>query len=470
MVIIGIDVDEEIMKTYNDRYLEDVRDTMGGDIIKYIDDYLYKMDIVDFDDMMALYLSSIGGETLNLLNQACMQHPLPGSPFCPYGGTRYNRAREDGCARINLGSISPNFLYRFGETVDMRVNTMHISPSGFSKNFFINLFMNRKTGFISGIGIPNTKVQSPTESGYIGNIVTQNNVPTTRFGLAKKYCSGIIAVPEYSYISNLRNSSHSAGMENDILEILDGGVFNRSMAAGDFHFYSYHTLWGATQPGTRFNLAVGMGRRLNFINTIPDQAMEERYKHAQLKAYTDTIDQGVLLMIRGYLYKIWTTQNVAKVEFGQEYVDWKVGKEKLKHTEYNLFDNVAAGYNFVLNYVQGSPPILKVEMDNRLRHLLERLYRSRMFLLNASNLEWGMFDELLPSTPLSIYDATRLVQSRQYLSWADGLKRLKMAVEEGYYGSFVVENGNGAKIPVVYKRQEYKSSEDAQTAFHHPQK
>ncbi len=463
-MIRGFEIDPYIEKVFTPQQLEDVKQSMGSDIIDYISEYLSELELVDYDLFLPFYLSSIGAHTLNLLNRACVVHGNPQS-FCPLMGDE-----QLGCARrrkdMDLGSMSPNFFYRFGEIPDLRVHTMHVAPSGYSKNFFISLFFNRETGFLEKIGLPHTRLHNVTEAGYVGTMAFPNGKqekdtpPTPVYGEAKKYCAGIIAVTEFSSITSLKGTTHSGGIENDMMEVLEEGNIVRSMARGEMFYYSYHTLWGATQPGKRFDLTAGLGRRLNFLVSVPDRETERRYKEAQLRSTKPKAQEGRLFMIRGYLYKVWTTKNVAGVHFSPEYNEWKMKKE-VKHTDLNLFDNVAMGYNFVMGNVSGDPPTLEVNMDSRLSRLLEELYRSRMLLLNEGYVEEHMYDLFIPDEPTEFYRAVRFLNSRQYLSLSEAVQNLKRAIDEGKFGSFEIVNKYNTKMTIVYRKEKYSNVAEA---------
>ncbi|MGC8654360.1 MAG: hypothetical protein ACP5US_10265 [Candidatus Kryptoniota bacterium] len=463
-MIRGYAIDPYIEKIFTPQQLEDVKQSMGKDIVDYISGYLSELELVDYDLFLSFYLSSIGAHTLNLLNRACVVHGVNES-FCPLIGNE-----ELGCARrrkeMDLGSMSPHFFYRFGELPDLRVHTMHVAPSGYSKNFFMSLFFNRETGFLEKIGLPHTRLHNVTEAGYVGTIGASNSkqekdapsVPI--YGEAKKYCAGIIAVSEFSSITSLRNTTHSGGIENDMMEVLEEGNIVRSMAKGELFYYSYHTLWGATQPGKRFDLTAGLGRRLNFLVSVPDKDMEQRYKEAQLKSTKPKVQEGELFVIRGYLYKVWTTKNVASVHFSPEYSEWKMKKE-VKHTDLNLFDNVAMGYNFILGNIYNDPPVLEVKLDDRLRHLLEELYRSRLMLLNEGYVEEHMYDLFIPEEPTEFYKAVRFLNSRQYLGLSEAVQNLRRAIDEGKFGSFDVVNKYNTKMTIVYRKENYRDVGEA---------
>lgn len=469
--IQGFTIGRDIQQKFPKSRLTDIKEAIGGDIIKFISDYLDKTSIVEYDIMLPLYISSIGGGIGNLLNQGCSVYNSAES-YCPLYGKE-----ELGCARFRLGSVSPHFLYRFGKVADLRVNTMHVAPPGYSKNFFIDLFLDEKTGFLSNIGIPAKKLQNPTEAGYSGTLygMDEDGNAGANYGYAKKYCAGILAVPEFSYITNLSGTEHSSNFVNDVMEIIEGGHFSRAMAKGSLDYYSYHTLWAATQPGPRFDMSAGLGRRLNFVVIIPDMEMEKRYKEVQEKGYTSRIDEDVLQVIRGYFYKLYQTNNIRQVFFTEEYKEWRNNMKVIRHTDYSLFDNVAFGYNFAVNYMdEGSGEgshVLYVKLDNRLRTLLKVLAASRSILSNESFTEWTMYDRVLgfhntkTPVPITKFNAIRTLQSRQYLPWKDAVRRLSMAIEEGYYGSFSYATKHNEEVTVIYKKSAFESAKEARLLF-----
>ena len=455
-------VDANLKKRFETTPLEDIKMAIGDDLLNYVSDYLDDLGVVNHQKIIPLYFSSLGAHIMNLLNVGCA---VDGGSFCPF-----YKHLDTGCGRYGRESKSPNFLTKFNMHQDLRAHIMYVAPSGYSKNFFMDMFMDPKYGFLVGTSLPFRKPKSLTEAAYTGTLgggdKDKRGEPV--YGLAKYYCSGILGITEFSSLTNMSDTTHSSNLMNFMLEGLETGEIDKFLGQGNIHYYTYHTLWGATQPGYRFDLSSGMGRRLNFHLFIPTKEEEKQYEEAQDQGYTVRPNETILTYIRGYIYKLWNTVNITGVRFSEEYEDWKRQHEVIRHTDYNLFDNIAMGYNFVVNYIpqySGEIGVLTVKLDQRLKSMLEDLVQARKMLTSESLVEWLMFLHEMDDQPMSMYQVIRQVQEKQLLTWSDAVQRMKMALDEGIFGQFKYEGKNGEHYPVVYKKSLYSNVQDAVVAW-----
>lgn len=446
--------DPNIERQFKSIPLEDIRSTIGGDIMKYVEEYMENLGIVNYSEIVPLYFSSIGAHILNMLNTGCAVDG--GGSHCEHYGNL-----SLGCGRYGKESKSPHFLTKFNMHQDLRAHLMYVAPTGYSKNFFMDMFMDSKYGFLVGTSLPYRKPKSLTEPAYTGTLGLKRE---TLYGIGKQYCSGILGITEFSSITNMEKTEHSSNLLNYLLEGLETGEIDKFLGQGNIHYYTYHTLWAATQPGYRFDMNSGMGRRLNFHLFIPNKEQEKQYQDAQEQGYVVRPNETVITQVRGYLYKLWNTVFVSKVEFSDEYNSWKKNHTVVRHTDYNLYDNIAMGYNFVVNYVpqySGDIGKLIVKLDDRLRNMLEDLAMSRKMLMSESLVEWEMFMKEMDNEPQSMYSIIRRVQEKQLLSWGDAQTRMRMALDEGIFGQFKWRGMQGEYYTVVYRRSDYKTVEEA---------
>jgi hypothetical protein len=456
-----LEADPNISRQFKDIPLEDIRSNIGGDILSYVEDYMEDLGVVNHSKIMPLYFASLGAHILNMLNTGCA---VDANSYCEHYG---NLAL--GCGRYGRESKSPYFLTKFNMHQDLRAHIMYVAPSGYSKNFFMDMFMDKKYGFLEGTALPYRKPKSLTEPAYTGTLGMKREII---YGMGKQYCSGILGITEFSSITNMEKTEHSSNLLNYLLEGLETGEIDKFLGQGNIHYYTYHTLWAATQPGYRFDMNSGMGRRLNFHLFIPTKEEEQQYQNAQEKGYLVHPNDTVITQVRGYIYKLWHTVSVTGVKFSQEYNDWKTHHAVVRHTDYNLYDNIAMGYNFVVNYIpqySGAIGQLTVKLDSRLKAMLEDLAQSRKMLMSESLVEWEMFLHELGHEPVSMYTIIRKVQEKQLLSWGEAMSRMKMALDEGIFGQFKIRGKQGEYFTIIYRKQDYPSVEAAMTEWEQSQ-
>jgi len=464
--------DTQDYSVFNDISMEEIRETLiENDVISYVGDYLKSINVVNYEDIIPLYFSSVGAHVLNLLNtrfcadldaeQWIRDNPRPSKlEFCPM----YGKIPE-GCARVGLETQSAGFLQQFGQTPDLRVHTAYIAPPGFSKNFFMDFFLNNDSGFLRfGIqGIPATKITTMTEANYIGSKDAKGRV---MYGNAKLYCAGIIAMPEFYSVTLEGQMQHSLQMETMLLEALEHGEIFKGLAGQNIRYYTHHTLWAATQPGKRFDISSGMGRRLNFLQYMPTEKEQEEYKEAQEAGYGRKVDFGVVRNVRAYMYKVWNQRKIDRYVFTDKYLEERQKWMKLiiRHTDLRLFDNVAMGYNFITNFEESSGT-LTVDLDDRLHKLIKRLLRDRKTVSSEGKTEMELMLGDIEDKVYSFYRLVRNVSDAQLLPYDLAIDRINMAIKENLIGSFnEIDAKSNRSIRYIYSLTVYKSINDAKMA------
>lgn len=435
--------------------VQDARSHLGNDVISFAAEYLNTIDVINHEKVVPLYFSSVGAHILNLLNQGCSRTDLS-TIFCPYYEDMGGKSGKENtkCWRasdllnektqqyqVHLASRNPEYLRKFGQVPDLRLHIMHLAPSGYSKDMFMDFFTNHRTGFLNLTPqrqiIPNIKVLRMTEAGYTGTVSEKNeDLP----GLAKRYCAGIIAVPEYYSVTVEGKMQYSSQIENMLLEALEKGEITKNMAKSTLHYYTYHTLWAGTQPGVRFDVSSGIGRRLNFFvyNPTPDEMAS--YLDAQRKGY-DSSDRPAMIMdyvqkIRQYMAALWWVVTlVTGVEFTPEYKEYRDNVPLVKHTDLSLLDNLAMGYNFVTNF-DTDHPVLKVQLDERLKMLINALSSGRKDVSVEHQMEWNVLLNHIENAPHFFYDIVYEVNRRTLMTREDAIDKLKSGIAQGVIGSF----------------------------------
>ncbi len=463
--------------------LEDVREMVGADVIAYTNEYLESMNVVNYELIMPLYFSSIGAHVLNLLNNSFCSHrgildwidkqdkikkdsfkselesiikKAGRFQFCPHYG---NHAKGSiGCVREGLESETLGFIQQFGQTPDLRVHTAYVAPPGFSKNFFMDFFLDADNGFLN-FGkygeIPSHKITTMTEASYIASKDDKKNIT---YGYAKRYCAGILALPEFYSVTLEGQMQHSLQMETMLLEALEKGEISKGLAGTPIKFFTHHTLWAATQPGKRFDISSGMGRRLNFLQFLPTKEDQDRYKDAQEKGYGKEVKPEAVIAIRGYLYKIWNQKHIKDVIFSTDYLELRKNwlNRVIRHTDIKLIDNVAMGYNFMTTFKEGDDHILTVRADERLKNLIEHLLKDRQTISSEGMTEMQLMLGSIKDRVISFYSLVRDYADKQLLPYDLAKERLLMAMRENLIGHFEdLSPVTNTKVTYVYSYNEY---------------
>lgn len=486
---------EGLIKKLDSFPLEHIRDYyVENDIISYTEQYLNSMNIVNHRMIMPLYFSSIGAHVLNLLNTPfcatsvirdkvnqwdegwrANSNSKPPSQlerekiilkagkfsFCPF----YSDVAK-GCSRVGLEVESPGFIQQFGQIPDLRVHTAYIAPPGFSKNFFMDFFLSPDNGFLN-FGkygeIPATKITTMTEASYIASKDEKRNIT---YGYAKSYCAGILALPEFYSVTLEGQMQHSLQMETMLLEALEKGEIMKGLAGTPIKFFTHHTLWAATQPGKRFDVSSGLGRRLNFVQYLPTKEEQEEYKDAQEKGYGREANPDIIANIRGYLYKVWKQKYVQDIVFSDSYLEkrkiWL--KTAIRHTDIKLIDNVAMGYNFITTFKE-MEPILEVKVDKRLSELIERLLKDRKVISTEGGTEMDLMLSHIGDNIISFYSLVREYSDNLLLSYDIAKSRLLMAIAENRVGSFKERSPvTNTEVTYIYSINSYPTETMARTA------
>ncbi len=441
-----------------------VRDYVGRDVIAYTEEYMQDLKIVNYETIIPLYFSSIGAHILNLLNRGCAR--LGGS-YCPY-------YLGKSCGRAGIESLKPNFLQKFGQIPDLRLHIMHLAPSGFSKDMFMDFFMDPNYGFFKRPDgkdiLPHMKLVRTTEAGYVGSLEEptkedrKEGVKDYKMveGIAKKNCAGIIGIPEFYSISVEGKMDYSAQIENSLLEILEKGEVNKIMAKGVIHYFSYHTLWAGTQPGMRFDVSSGIGRRLNFYVYMPTQKDEEAYLDAQKKGYGMRMDMERINNIRLYLSSLWNVNFVSNVEFSDEYVHYRDAVPIIRHTDLSLIDNLALGYNFMTSFGEDGSTDLRVSIDDRLKVLIDKVAHSRKLVSMENKIEWELFYDYMKEGPVYFYDIVHKVSEKQIMDMKQCTDKLNEGIRQGIFGSFAVyDRKQNLRKVIVFNPDLYRDGRDA---------
>ena len=240
----------------------------------------------------------------------------------------------------------------------------------------------------------------------------------------------------------------------------------KGLAGTPIKFFTHHTLWAATQPGKRFDVSSGLGRRLNFVQYLPTKEEQEEYKDAQEKGYGREANPDIIANIRGYLYKVWKQKYVQDIVFSDSYLEkrkiWL--KTAIRHTDIKLIDNVAMGYNFITTFKE-MEPILEVKVDKRLSELIERLLKDRKVISTEGGTEMDLMLSHIGDNIISFYSLVREYSDNLLLSYDIAKSRLLMAIAENRVGSFKERSPvTNTEVTYIYSINSYPTETMARTA------
>jgi len=405
-------------------------------------DYMFrdaeKRRIVNYEYPITLLASSYAAGILNLINTRC-------ESFCPLAGIT-----QEGCTRYKLPARNEKgFIHRQKPIANLRVHVLIVGEPGTGKNLFMSLFLDPKYGYLQCIGVPNSKPKGMTYPGYAGTVQRDNKgKQTNRYGIAKKYCAGFIGIPEFTDITRSAGESSTA-LHNAFLEIMEDGEFSRPMANGTLFYYSFSTLWAGTQPGERLNISSGLERRFTFYVINMTKELRDAYDRAKKERHIAVIDEDFIHAIRAYMYQLYRTQLINGIEWSEEYEKYTESiinsGRMITNSDIEYIDNVALGYNFLVYYLDNNA-VLHVNLDDRLKALIERLVDSRLSVAVENKLEKDMFtDYLLNSVPkfkdkpvpIRMWDLIYGISKSQTLSFSDVKEKIIQVIKEGYIGTFI---------------------------------
>ncbi|MEM3829958.1 MAG: hypothetical protein QXP36_12225, partial [Conexivisphaerales archaeon] len=332
------------------RTFSDIRENVFHSTpLEYINNYLASRGAVEYEHVMGVYISSAGAHILNLLNKACSS------------ARRCNFAGHENCSRRHIQSLHPFFMMRSGQLPELRAHVMTIAPTSFSKDYFMNFFGSPDFGFFAKGAFPMFNMGTMTEAAFIGGKVPTRNGAIGTYGVAREHCEAIVMAPEYYAISAEGKVDRSKNFETVLLRALYGGDVDKNLVGVEWHYKTFVTIWGATQPGVRFSLASGIGRRFNFIVIHANDKLESELKNSVLDGVGKSVDWNVIENVRGFFYKLATMNNIPKIVHSSEYEAFRRQLDTILHTDIYMADNIAYGYNLVQYYNDGEALVVHLD-------------------------------------------------------------------------------------------------------------
>jgi len=182
----------------------------------------------------------------------------PGHYACSLGAHMFNLMNQE--AEVLVANAIP---------VDTRLHTMFVAPPGYSKTFWLEMFLRGKWCVLEGTTVQHGFEGSTTEAGFVGSAsMSEGGDPVVTPGLAKIYEKGIVGFEEFSALTAMMKSSHSQQLDAAMLLALDRGYVVKRLRAGRIGYKTNVTVFAGTQPA-RFDLTSGLGRRFYYLLLIP---------------------------------------------------------------------------------------------------------------------------------------------------------------------------------------------------------
>jgi len=381
------------------------------------------------DDIMPYFVSSVGCHILNLRNKVT------------------DKDRDEGVYP------RPHPFYFRGRIADIRLHILFVAPPGWSKTYSMERFLDLREGLCAVEDKPmfsSWMMGKVTEAGLVGTVRDKKEGVEIVAGLAKDYCDGILAAEECSGLFQ-HGVATGSDLSDALLMLLDSGRVRKKLGKAEaIDYQTYFTLWGGTQPfKTRINVGSGIGRRFLIVTLNPTQEDWDRMRRAYRAMTGITPDWSRIEYIRKRLSDLYSNVDVTSVQFTPAYIE-TVDRMGLYHTELEVIDRLAIGYNFLRYYEIGSG-ILTVNMDETLYDLIRNsMHMRKDVMLNAmgATILRLMGDKEWQGTELHEVVATRI-----------GIRQSEVAdvMEELYRNGKVHitrDKSTGGRPKTVYKRIE----------------
>ena len=316
----------------------------------YILDYLEKTQIKFVSEYIPYYISSIVSHILNLVNRDCFHTCI----------------RTD-CIRKELPSHT--FYTHHGMIPDLRLNIALISPRGYLKDLFLNIFSNPDVGLIRGV-VPIYKIDGQvTNKFFVGSKDDKGKI---EYGLAWYMCSGIVGIPELDNLISSSKQTHSMTLMNSVLSIADSGhAFNGVGTGNAVDYYTRMTLWVGTQPDSanRFNVESGFKRRFMMLTFVPTKKEQLLLRRAYKDGFDIKPNTLVINNIRKGFDWLYKNLMIDKIHISNQIFDF-LDKLDINHYDYDKAMSLILGYNIV-TYWKGEE-IFTPKLDLRLKNMLKK--------------------------------------------------------------------------------------------------
>ena len=280
------------------------------------------------------------------------------------------------CHMFNLANQKREFWFMQGKLAQARLHLYMVAPPGFTKTAMLQRFLvgpNSIVGCTADLGENSIECGfegSQTEAGFVGTFkAVQGGGHEVVYGAAHEHRNGIMGIDEFSALANMMKVEHSMNLDNAMLLALDSGWCIKRLAPGKIEYMTNVTLQTGSQPG-RFNLASGLGRRLNFLKFIPTFEEMQVIKETMRKGKNARPNYSILSQIKSDVEKIqMDLQNVEKITVDKSFYQL-MDDLRVPHMEEILYERMAIG--FYLAYYNGCDKTLEVHINSELKRDIKR--------------------------------------------------------------------------------------------------
>tara|TARA_Y100001937_G_scaffold126397_1_gene195575 strand:- start:397 stop:1695 length:1299 start_codon:yes stop_codon:yes gene_type:complete len=392
-------------------------------IFERVLDFCKKNHIIDVEDKVPVFLSSIGAHLFNTVNKCSM------CDFAPSEGDDGDRFVIEDCPlrHSNYPIYTPS-----SRIADTRIHILMRGAKGSGKNVLLDLFCAEHTGFLwnpdgfNGVGFRTMSgPNSITEAGMFGSVNDEGRIVGRP--LARDLCGGFLTFEEFSSVSDANRKDHSIDMKNQMLTSLDSGRVAKGMRDGWVRYNTRYTVWGGTQHG-RMDLESGLDRRFFIIDILMDAEKEAAYKAAQNKQASMSKEERAFLAGEIMDLRQWFIDRQMDVMlnppegvmFDEAFEKW-VMQESVRSFESDLFRRLAIGYNMMVGDWKGGT--LQISMDDALLRLLEDSLKMRRNVMDEDIhlIKTTFWDKDVPRSGL-VKDIARLICNNDYQAakrWID---------------------------------------------------
>jgi len=266
--------------------------------------------------------------------------------------------------------------YEHGRIPDMRLQTLMVAPPGFSKSFLMHQCFDVDIGILWTRTIETVFQGSCTEAGWVGTYSKDGGVTVKHPGLAEEFAKGIVAIDEFTAITNALQQQHSLTFEPHLNSSLYGGHVHKRLASGDINYDTNVTLIGGTQV-TKFDISGGLGRRFTYIFWIPSPQEIKILCNAVWDGVNVSADKTALGEYRLKLEQFQRDiEGIETLTFSKELREFLSNRP---HFEQQIFRKIALGYE--LFNMDSIPSSVEIGLDSRCARLLKESIEWRDDLL-----------------------------------------------------------------------------------------
>jgi len=278
-----------------------------------------------------------------------------------------------GCHVFNIFNKQQEIYTEAGRIPDTRLPILFVAPPGFSKTYWLEQFCRGQQAILANSAIDVDFEGSMTEAGLVGTIKFEDGEPIVVPGIAKQHQYAIIAIEEFSAITEMMQQQYSRQLDTALLGLMDSGWVYKRLAAGDVKYQTYVTIWAGTQPA-RFDLTSGLGRRFLFLEFIPTKFDFQLLKLARRRSKNVRYNLQRTERIRVGLGKLTRKiKRLRKVEFDPQVYSF-FDSLKVIHYEEALLERILIGYNLMRDRFAET---MKVRLDDISKQLVIRALKFR---------------------------------------------------------------------------------------------